>query len=82
MVKNVNKKNSIGTAQKTRTYIMLFRATKWLLPRKSWILNITCENELIVDFIGQNETKYIRISILLLSASSEKTTENKSERHM
>ena len=41
-----------------------------------------CENELIMDFGGQNETKYIRISILLLSAYIEKTTENNSERHM
>ena len=51
---------------------MLFRATKCLLTRKSWILNITCENELIVDFVGQNETRYIIISILLLSTSNEK----------
>ena len=57
---------------------MLFHATKWL-PRKLCILNITCENELIIDFVGQNETKYIRISILLLSAYTEKNNKIKAK---
>jgi len=47
--------------------------------QENWI----CENELIIDFIRQNETKYNRISIPVLKRLTfEKTTENKSKRHM
>ena len=39
-----------------------------------------CKNEFTIDFRGQNETKYNRISFLVLfGLTFKKTTENKSE---
>ena len=48
-------------------------------PTEAEKLNACIQNELI-DFGGRNETKYNRISFLvLLRLTFEKTTENKSE---
>ena len=57
--------------------ILCFYARQNEYHMQKWVL--------IIDFVLRTkriQTKYIRISILLLLAYIEKTTENKSERHM
>ena len=65
------------TDKKARNYIISLPRDKMCDRRwESWI----CKNELTIDFGGQNETKYNRISFLVLfGLTFEKTTENKSE---
>jgi len=51
------------TDKKTRNYIISLPHSKMSHgSRENWIW----ENELIIDFGGQNKTKYNRISILVL----------------
>ena len=65
------------TDKKARNYIISLPRDKMSdRRRENWI----CKNELTIDFGGQNETKYNRISFLVLfGLTFEKTTENKSE---
>jgi len=49
------------TGEKTRNYIISLPHDKMShRSRENWL----CENELIIDFGGLNETKYNRISFL------------------
>ena len=45
--------------------------------QENWI----CENELIIDSIGANETRYDRISIPVLYQLTFEKTRDKNERH-
>ena len=65
------------TDKKAKNYIISSLCDKMSSRcRENWI----CKNELTIDFRGQNETKYNRISFLVLfGLTFEKTTENKSE---
>ena len=49
------------TDEKTRNYIISLPHDKMShRSRENWL----CENELLIDFGGQNETKYKRITFL------------------
>ena len=63
------------TDKRARNYIISLLCDKMSnRSRENWI----CKNSLTVDFRGQNETKYNRISFLVLfKLTFEKTTENK-----
>ena len=65
------------TDKKARNYIISLPRDKMSSRRReNWI----CKNEFTIYFRGQTETKYNRISFLVLfGLTFEKTTENKSE---
>ena len=65
------------TDKNARNHIISLQCDK--MSSRSWE-NWICKHELTIDFRGQNETKYNRISFLVLSGLIfEKRTENKSK---
>ena len=79
-ITNINKKTSTWCVKLIRKQeiiiISLLRDKMSSTGRENWI----CKTDLIIDFRWQNETKYNRISIIVLfGLTLEKTTENKSE---
>ena len=65
--------------KKKKNYIISWPCNKMFQGSQE---NWTWKNDLIIDSGGENETKYNRISILVLyQLTFEKTIENKSGRH-